>query len=126
MVVVVNLCEGVFVFMVFLFIIVFLFLIFVIVIVFGNFLVCFVVLKDLYKCFKLLFIFFVVSFVVLDLIVGMVMEFILVWFYFCEGFFLKINYNWFVYMLYFIFCIVFVLNLVVLIEDCFIVIIYFF
>lgn len=119
-----NFCDGVLVFDIFLFIIVVFFLGFVLFIILGNFLVCLVVWKDFYKCLRMLFIFFVINLVILDLIVGMVVELLLIYMYFCEGFFLKLNNVWFIYMFYFIFCIVFVLNFVVLIVDCFIVISY--
>lgn len=119
------LCEDERVLFELLVVIVILLVILLVVIVLGNILICWVIVKDLNKEFRLLFNYLVFNFVIVDFIIGVIMEFLFVVFYVREVLkFEVMNCVEIVYVLYFIICIVLVFSIVVLVIERYFIVIF--
>lgn len=106
-------------------IIVIILIILCVIIVLGNVLICLVIVKDLNKEFWFVFNYLVFNFVLVDLIIGICIELVFVLFYVREV--LKydvMSYVEVVYVVYFISCIVFMFSIVVLVIECYFIVIF--
>lgn len=88
-------------------------------IVLVNMLICIVIIKDFFKDLWMLFNYFIINLVVVDLVIGFVILFSFIIYYFwevIEG--KKLSWIWVFYLMYFMLFIVLFLSLLVLVVDC--------